>query len=452
MFENIRRRGVLAVVGIAAFGACKSYEPKPLDARAADAAFLERRLPAAEPAGADSAPSRYDPGDGLSLAEAEITALLLNAELRVARLRADEALAAADQAGLWEDPRLGIDFARILASVPEPWLGGATLGITLPISGRLAREKDVATAEHRVALARLAVEEWRLLVELRRAWCETTAHREREAAARAGAADLDRVVAVAARLEGAGELPRVEARLLSIERAELGAQAAVEAARVEEGHLRIKELLGIPPRLEVAFEDLAFTETRPAPSEATTESVSRHPRVRLAAAEYESAERTLAREIAAQYPDIVVGPGGASEDGDARFLFGIQLPLPLWNANARAVAIAERARETARAVYETEREAIHRSFESARVRAEAAAAAQTTVANELLKALDEQLADAAKLADLGRVDVVLWLETVTRRHEARRSLIDARLALALARVDQRSLEFVGGLTAPGERP
>src|SRR5688500_8118562 len=97
--------------------ACQRYKPRPLDL-----AEHHRALLARDPAGpevadyarqlgveTDAARPRYDPADGLSLAEAEVVALVFNPSLRLARARAKVPLAGAAEAGRWEDPELGVD-------------------------------------------------------------------------------------------------------------------------------------------------------------------------------------------------------------------------------------------------------------------------------------------------------------------------------------------------------
>src|SRR5688572_284171 len=91
--------------------ACQRYSPAPLDlaghhaavaARdpsATDVIAYARRL-GAPPEGA----AKYDPSDGLSLAEGEVVALFFNPQLRLARLKADVPRVGAAEAGRWEDP------------------------------------------------------------------------------------------------------------------------------------------------------------------------------------------------------------------------------------------------------------------------------------------------------------------------------------------------------------
>jgi hypothetical protein len=114
----------------------------------------------------------FNTSDGVTCDEAEVIALVFNAGLRVARERAGVTRATAENAGLWEDPTLGIDVSRIIESTPEPWKVLTSVGITLPISGRLELEKQRAGVEDAAELARVARDEWAVRMSVRRAWCE----------------------------------------------------------------------------------------------------------------------------------------------------------------------------------------------------------------------------------------------------------------------------------------
>ncbi|MCC7159848.1 MAG: hypothetical protein IT281_09940, partial [Ignavibacteria bacterium] len=167
---------VLAALALSA--GCQSYEPAPLDLPAHRAAWLARGADApgarefAARLSAGGADRPFDAADGLELREAEAVALFFNPDLRVARLRAGVAAATAENAGLWDDPVLSVDTMRVLESVEEPWKIFASIGLTLPISGRLGAEKERAGAEHSAELVRIAAEEWGVRVALRMAWAE----------------------------------------------------------------------------------------------------------------------------------------------------------------------------------------------------------------------------------------------------------------------------------------
>ena len=157
---------------------CQSYQPHPINlaghhrswvARSGNdatvQAFVDRLAGAGRATGLG-----VDPGDGLSLAEAELVALVYNPDLRLARLRVGVARATAEYAGRWDDPTLSVDVLRITESVPDPWVVTPGLTVTIPLSGRLAIEQDRADAALRAEVAAVAEQEWAVRWALQEAW------------------------------------------------------------------------------------------------------------------------------------------------------------------------------------------------------------------------------------------------------------------------------------------
>jgi hypothetical protein len=124
----VSRVGFASLAGLIVLiaGGCQSYERRPLDLAGQHAAFLAR-TPESPDVGAfaNSLAARmpdtpgFDTADSLTLAEAELIALVFNADLRVARLRAGVTRATAENAGLWEDPTIGVDLTCIIESTPD---------------------------------------------------------------------------------------------------------------------------------------------------------------------------------------------------------------------------------------------------------------------------------------------------------------------------------------------
>lgn len=134
---------------------CQTYKAKPLDLDGYGDALRER-LAALESIRAEDReafneeqglPESFDLTDDVTYAEGEVIALFYNADIRRSRARAGVTEATRETAGLWEDPVFGFDGAQIF-SPTSGFDYGFTLGITLPVSGRLGVERDAASAEH----------------------------------------------------------------------------------------------------------------------------------------------------------------------------------------------------------------------------------------------------------------------------------------------------------------
>lgn len=453
---RVRRRGLaLGALGLVLAGGCQSYERRPLDLAGHGAAFLARTPDSPEVrAFADrlAAETReagtFDLSDGISCTEAEVIALVFNAELRVARLRAGVARATAENSGLWEDTTLGVDLARIVDGTPEPWKVSGSVGLTIPISGRLALEKALAEESHAAELARVGEREWAVRMGVRRAWAEWSALVAQGEATREFMARMDQILAVVDAMERSGEMARAEARLFRIERATKGMELAAIESRAREADLRLRGLMGLSPDapLRLAAEGVGPAR-RGGPVTGDHADLSRRsPAVLVARAEHEEAERTLALEVRRQYPDLHLGPGVGREDGRDQVLLGVSVPLPLVNANRRGIAEARARREVARAGAEAALEQAIGALRAAERRLASAARRREVLETQIVPLVDAQYEDARRMARLGEVSTLVLLESLKRQHEAKAALIEAARDEALAGVDVD--EVLGPATGP----
>lgn len=432
-----------AFAALAAIG-CRSYEPAPLDLDATRRHWLERS-PSDESARqfaerlfrteniADSLV--FDPSDGLSLPEGEAVALVFNRELRVARLEADVARATRDFAGRWEDPVAGVDIERIISGVDEPWVVAGTIGLTIPISGRLDAAKTLARVEHTEALQALAAEEWATRAALRERWIEWSAQLQRVRVSADVHDRLNEIVSLVERQHEAGEISRVDARLFRVQLISSEADLISARARVYELELQLRGLLGLSPEAPVQLlETLTFDAPALDADAARAAMETRNLELASVRAAYDAAEAALNLEIRKQYPDLTIGPGFGEDQGDERVLLGLRMPIPLWNQNAQGVAEAAAEREAARARFDSEYERLALELQVASARLDAALEVRHTVESTLIPLADEQEADARRIAELGEFDPLLILQSLIAQRDAKARLIDARAAESIGAV------------------
>lgn len=422
---------------------CQSYERLPLDSDAAREAWLTRspsnetarqfadRLALAE--GRET--GTFDPADGLTLAEAEPVALVFNRDLRLARLEADVTRATADHAGLWDDPVLGVDIERVVSGVPDPWVVAGTVGLTIPISGRLEVEQSRAGAEHAAELQRLAAQEWATRAALRELWVRWSAETARLALTAELVERLRTISTVAESQERAGVVSRIEARLFRVELGGGEADLIGTRARAKELELQIRDILGIAPDAPVLLIGaIAFEPRGTDPSWLQSTMESANPELDAIRRAYEVAEESLRLEIRRQYPDLTIGPGFGTDQGDERVLLGLSLQLPLWNRNQQGVARAMANREVARGKFDSTLEHLGSKLAIAQARFDAGRSMRQAIESKVLPLADEQEAEMRRVAELGRVDPLLMLEAIKSQHEAKLRLVEARAAEALGGV------------------
>lgn len=430
-----------------ATGGCQSYEAHPLELSAHQDAFLARALDGPEVAqfaaslaqSVPPAPGGFDLADGVSLAEAEAVAMVFNADLRMARLRAGVTEAGAANAGLWEDPTIGVDITRIIENVRDPWKLAATIGITFPVSGRLEVEKSKAGKEHAAALARIVEDEWNTRIRLRAAWASWTALLAQIETAKEFLGRVDQVLAIVDAMEQQGEIPRTEARLFRVEKATKANDLRVLEADLAEGELTIKQLMGLSPVAPISLTRGDFAPPSGDPGPGARPLYETNASIAAARAAYDVAEDALRLEVRKQYPDITLGPGYGLDDGNNEVLLGISLPLPVLNANRRGIAEAHAAREVARGNVETLLERLVSDVARADVQLKATAAQRRALETEIVPLVDTQYAEAREIARRGEVNSLLMLETLTRQHETKVRLIDAVRNESLARIRRDEL-------------
>ena len=409
---------------------CQSYERVPIDLDAYEERF-NARLFDVEPiseftkqlnnSGSD-VPAQFDLKDGISCAEAEILALFYNSDLRIARLEAGVALATRETAGLWEDPVFGFDGAKVFSptSILEY---GFMLGLTIPLSGRLGVEKDLASAAYEAELHSIADLEWQTRANVRRHWSIWTAAQAQSELLMETIEELERIDAIADHLESSGELNRVQRRLIRIQVADMYVQASALDLKNVESEIALLQLIGLPTGALV-FMTPGFPQmTTPEVDDVTARLISSNTTLAMYFARYQTAENTLRLEITKQFPDIVIGSGYGTQFNDQRVMFGLSVPLPILNANRAAIARAHAEREVARAAAEATFSEITQQLAAAEYSLNIKRKQRDRYAEEVIPLLAAQAQDIQRIAALGELDIFVLLETVNRTLRTKQELI-----------------------------
>jgi len=439
----------LSAALILTLSGCKAYEPRALDLdrtqreyllRALDGPVVEQFHEAGRPASAPDA--TLDLADGITLAEAEVIALVFNRGLRAARLAAGVTQASAENAGLWQDPTLGVDFSKIVSGASQGLDAIVSVGFTLPVSGRLDLERERLGAEHAAELARVAALEWETVAALRRAWTERAGIAREAEATRDVLHRVEQVTAIVDRMESAGELARIEARLFRIEDAKLRSRLAALESELSRATHAVEAMLDLPPAAgrfftgEFVSSPRLGADGRDAALAAIRDT---NPAVLRARAEHEVAERTLEEEIRKQWPDLVLSPGYGDDQGDRKFVLGVGVALPLLNGNRAGIAVAEAAREAARWRAESELQRVLGALLAAEERLAQSVARRESLERTLVPLVEAQYEETRAVARLGEVKTLVLLESLKQQLEARNEMIAARRDEALAAIDIEEL-------------
>jgi outer membrane protein TolC len=400
---------------------CHAYEPAPVDLRAHAREFAARSA---------SATPEVDATDGLELREGRLLAVLLHPDCRLARRRAGVAEVVRDESGRWPDPVLGGDFTRILETVPHPWIAAGSLSITVPLSGRLGREQDLAAAllDSRVADAQVA--EARAVDQLDAAWARWSAEIAQVEVLRELIGRLRELEAIAQRLQAADQLTRLGLRTFTLERMRREGELALAEAETEAALLLVKRRLGLHPDAAVRLEPIRAIPLHVADPSQRRERLFDSPRIVALRRAHDVAEHDLALAVANQWPDLVIGPGFEEDDAQPRVTLGFSLPLPLFSGNVLEIRRAEAERSYAAEALRCGYEEVVQELAAAELRLTAAEQQRLLADERLVPLALEQVADGERLAQLGQLDPLLLLDTLVRAHEARTLAIRARLAHA----------------------
>jgi outer membrane protein TolC len=433
---------IASIIFAVALTGCQSYQSAPLDS----AAYTEKwhaRSPSDENIREFASrigttalrQSSFNPDDGLTLSEGEVVALVNNADLRIARLKAGVAEATAEYAGKWDNPKLSLSILKVTESVPDPWVIGSALSLIIPVSGRLQIEKLRANAEAHSKLIMVAEEEWQALADLTKVWLEWSANRLRLEETEHVIASLNVILNTTEKLAEAGELPRTESTLFKVEQASRMADVAQLRGRVDEQEKEIRALMGLSPSASI---QLIPSLDVLAPSESTKLEDSNPTLIRLQI-EYEVAELSLRREIRRQYPDIQLGPQFAKDQGQSQIGLVGGIPIPIFNSNKGGIATVRAERELARANFEHALEKTHARLAVLNSRLEAVRSRRQLLNESLAPLVDQQLENARKLLEIGEGNSLILLESLIQAHETKLALIEARLEESVTISETRQL-------------
>ncbi|MFK7740268.1 MAG: TolC family protein [Planctomycetota bacterium] len=429
------RARILGTSLVFATAACHSYVPQPVDLDAHLREFLHRT--AAAPARPSKQLGTSDDPKHLARETGRELAKLLHPDARVARLRANVATVARDNAGLWEDPQLQVQVQNILeSSVPHRWVPMAQVGLTLPINGRLAKERALADRRREEAL----IEAWRIeqqvANELDRSWVLWTAAAQVESVFAETCDNLEDLEQLALALAKSGSLTRPEARVFTLERRQRQAGSTFAAASAHAARLDVHRALGLHPQAPLvllpAADSVDGGTVQPfVPIEQREAALRQSPRLLQRLRAHAAAEADVELQVRRQWPDIQIWPGWQEEDAQPRASFGFNVPLPIFTGNDPEIARARAERELQGELVRMELETLLQELAIAEVRLDAARI-QRQELQDLVQLAREQLEDGRRLAQAGQFDPLLMLDALLRLHDVQLQTIQARRDEAIA--------------------
>lgn len=424
---------------------CVSYEPAPLT----PAALMDKQASAnIDEAAVRDEITRLAPGtewdgrrlDRLSLLAAALTS---NPEITHARATATAAAADAKAARVLQGPTLLLT-TEYAFNAPEasPWQLGVGGDILLDTGVR--RESRINTAElgARIALFDYTDTAWSVRLRIRSALAQhLLARKESEAANGLAALRERQLTAMQHRLSaGTGahtDVERARAQLATDNRRLADAEARAAAAE-----LQLAAAVGVAPG---AIDESALTWPEidapgkfigPLPAICLDAALLARADVSRASLAYDQAEEALKSAVAAQYPQLRLGPGYAWERGLKKLPFVLSLSLPPLDLNHAAIAAAEARRLEAALALEVVVAAAGTAVELAQ-QDYAAAWIQLEQARQQRQIADRLAAQADTAISAGAIDRFEWNTAQSGRMAAE---LDELTAAQSVRSAEASLE------------
>ena len=399
----MRPRTYASLLLAAALTGCAAPPPRPVDLDGV-AERRERREEALPPLVAA----------GLSLEVARELLPVLDPELQLAFARELPALASREHAGLWPDPTLNVDLANALS-------GGALdeldvlIQVPLAIAGRQQALASRLDAEARLAVARAEQQVFERARSLEADWVAWTlalaAARSNRELAEDLAGPLQRIDV----LVETGNLGTVESGLLRLARIGAERRAVAAEQRAKDLQLSIRHALGLRAGGDVAFVPLDLRVETGEPEGPVRRSL---PELVAASAALEVAEAAVQVAHRARFVEPSLGAGAGKEGGGRRVLFGLQVPLPLWNRGLGALAQAVARREVSARAYELAYERALEREERTRRAMRSARGRRAPVEEGLLPLAIDQESILSELLTLGDLRPFLLVDAMERRQAA----------------------------------
>lgn len=445
----MRRNHLVVWASLVLLAGCQQYQRKPIDTEAILAQWRARTADSDAVRARSSQRGRaFDLHDGVSADEAVAIALVFDPRLNASRRAAAVKGAGSEHAATWPNPELEVDARRVIDGVDGDWQLGLGLGLVIPLSDRRDAERDRVTATAEAARLEILSQEWALEADVRRAWAEWSTAARRVTLLGEYARAIEPLQNAADALAAAGELEAAQAGVLAVDRLERE-EEQLEAAAHEEGlrHALLARL-GLRPSAPIRLTASLAVGASPGRTAAQDEQVIRrdHPEVREALARYEVAEQSVRKEIAKQFPDLVIGPSYELDAGQSAIGLGLGIPIPVINLNRRGIAVARAERDAERARMTATLERLLTRAEIARASVRRAGERARRLEERLVPAVEAQLVRLTRLAADGELDPLLVRHFFDRAHAGRLSLLNARLDLAVATVELRAL-----VTPPARR-
>lgn len=328
------------------------------------------------------------------------------------------------------------DGGRIQAGViPNPELGLSTEGTdrrsrvetaqitqTIELGGKRGARIAAAEQERLLAVQAVNVRRAALRADVMAAYLEALTAQERVGLAEAAIDVASRATNAASRRVTAGKISPVEQTRSSVAEAAVRLELTQAAADLTSAKRKLAALMGSSRTIAQSLQmpDVEFTAV-PTMTE-LEQRLGASPQLRQAEAQVGRQDALVGVERSARVPDLTVTVGSQRDrerGGGSEAIFGVSIPLPLFNRNQGNMLSALRRADQARDELEAERLRLYEEIADARQRAEVAQLQINTLKSDMLPAAQQAYDASVTGFELGKFGFLDVLDT-------QRALIQAR--------------------------
>jgi outer membrane protein TolC len=430
--------GILSVL----VSGCVAYQEKSINPKEVSRAWEEigpREATQLRNQSSKNLASDYNLSDGISLREAEVTALFYNPLISASRVRSGIPEVQREYAKLWEDPELEVEGEYFSSKHDDPLNYSGGLSITIPLSGRLDVQREIADKSLNSKKSSLLAEEWALVIEVRERWVERHFLFAKTRVLKEMIADLDETIRLVPHFRAAKVATIVDEQNLLIEKEELKDKLRQLQLEVQQNKLTLLGLMGLHPDASWRLimdeneveEKIAFDRE---------EDFHLSPEIQKVLSQYEVAQLRFKLAIRRQIPDLKLGLGAGAEEGSSLMAFGVGLShLPLFNNNRLEIAESKLEREIQGEEVLVGIQDLLSKRASAKQRLEMAEARVEHMETKLLPLINKQIKDAMRLTKLGELDLFLLVEAIQKKGEVKLSLIEIQVERSYATLQRLAL-------------
>lgn len=365
-----------------------------------------------------------------SLAALVNEALRSNPELTFYEAEIAAAKANRRTAGLWPNPELGAEAARMRMTGDEGVAWSVSVMQPFEWPGRLGLRKAIANRD--IELAELGLERFRVALasRVRSAAYGVYAAEQKHQAVHEVAERLRLLRDVLVQRDAAGITPLLETRVIEALDISMQRKASEAVIQKQTSLFELNQLRGrsATEPLTVTEVDLKFQPTLDIEALRVAALTNNFElRMRLVELAQSGLRVSLARNE--RYPTWSIRPVYSEErlgDQERMLGVGISLPLPLWNRNSGNIAAAQAKQVQAEAALHVAQREVERNVADAAARFQAK---RDEISKWRVDSV-EHFRDAADLADrhyrLGAVPVATYIELQKEYLEAVEALLDTR--------------------------